>query len=369
MSSGLGVKEMTKKRSKRVKKKKNRLMYIIVGLVIGIFIFTAGTMAMMVKDEMEEEVGPPPEPVKEAHLFVEDVFFMKTGSRADGEDIDMLTTVYVTNDGLADALNVKITARSMDDKKNLVHDKVDKTVGNIPIQKTSEIELIIKIPTGSRHEVDLMIFEKGLLILRGTGSVAIEGSPSSTPKYQTEELRGTINDSDYDGMQDDWELYYGLNPNDPSDAFKDADGDGKNNLQEYKSDTAPCKPKKKSAGAGGADSLLSEESGDALSIIGLVVLIVIIIIIVIIVIAVSKPSNSKWQKYYNAPSHTQQPWSNKFETVGTSTPSQNQTQTNPKHCMNCGGWIVNEACVSCGWRVPSNILSKPPSGKVVDKEN
>lgn len=41
-------------------------------------------------------------------------------------------------------------------------------------------------------------------------------------------------DSDNDGMPDWWELKYGLNPNDPSDAAKDLNGNGINNLTEYK---------------------------------------------------------------------------------------------------------------------------------------
>ena len=44
---------------------------------------------------------------------------------------------------------------------------------------------------------------------------------------------GLILDVDDDGMQDDWELAYGLNPYDPSDAALDTDGDGLSNLQEF----------------------------------------------------------------------------------------------------------------------------------------
>lgn len=40
-------------------------------------------------------------------------------------------------------------------------------------------------------------------------------------------------DSDGDGMPDAWELKYGLDPNDPSDAVKDCNGDGYTNIEKY----------------------------------------------------------------------------------------------------------------------------------------
>ncbi len=54
----------------------------------------------------------------------------------------------------------------------------------------------------------------------------------------------TINaDSDGDGMPDEWERKYGLNPQDPSDAALDSDEDGFTNLQEFLDGTNPLDPK------------------------------------------------------------------------------------------------------------------------------
>ena len=48
------------------------------------------------------------------------------------------------------------------------------------------------------------------------------------------EYKGTpYADSDDDGMPNDWESKYGLNPNDPSDARKDMSGDGYSNIEKF----------------------------------------------------------------------------------------------------------------------------------------
>ncbi|MDU1906493.1 MAG: polysaccharide lyase [Dysgonomonas sp.] len=48
-------------------------------------------------------------------------------------------------------------------------------------------------------------------------------------------------DSDGDGIPDAWEIKYGLNPNDPSDAVKDMNGDGYTNIEKYINGIDPAK--------------------------------------------------------------------------------------------------------------------------------
>lgn len=48
-------------------------------------------------------------------------------------------------------------------------------------------------------------------------------------------------DTDNDGMPDNWEKKYGLNPKDPSDAIKDLNGDGYTNIEKYCNGIDPTK--------------------------------------------------------------------------------------------------------------------------------
>ena len=56
------------------------------------------------------------------------------------------------------------------------------------------------------------------------------------------DANGVNNDADHDGLPDDYERKVGLDPNDPSDAAKDPDGDGLTNLQEFQAGTEPFAP-------------------------------------------------------------------------------------------------------------------------------
>lgn len=61
-------------------------------------------------------------------------------------------------------------------------------------------------------------------------------------KEQPEE-KVVVLDADGDGMPDEWEKRYGLNPDDAGDANLDKDQDGFTNLEEYQAGTDPTDPK------------------------------------------------------------------------------------------------------------------------------
>ncbi len=64
----------------------------------------------------------------------------------------------------------------------------------------------------------------------GNGIILRPDDVGGWPTYKAAE---PPKDSDGDGIPDEWELKYGLNPNDPSDAQKDKNGDGYTNLEKY----------------------------------------------------------------------------------------------------------------------------------------
>ncbi len=73
---------------------------------------------------------------------------------------------------------------------------------------------------------------------------AIPGDPAACPEcpfcgVKQEQKKKVVLDADADGLPDEWEKLYGLNPSSAADADADADGDGFTNAEEYAAKTNP----------------------------------------------------------------------------------------------------------------------------------
>ncbi|UCE74526.1 MAG: hypothetical protein JSV56_02155 [Methanomassiliicoccales archaeon] len=85
------------------------------------------------------------------------------------------------------------------------------------------------------HKTIVALFSVCVLLLAVSLTGCLEGDEDK--KDEEKNL-----DKDGDGMLDEWELLYGLNPSDPTDAHLDPDNDGLDNLEEHGTRTVPTDP-------------------------------------------------------------------------------------------------------------------------------
>lgn len=90
---------------------------------------------------------------------------------------------------------------------------------------------------GAIEHVSLRMTDPGLMYYFGLK--AADEVQNLSPLSNITGARSYQTDSDDDGLSDQWEITYGLNPYDPSDAAVDPDGDGLSNLEECRHGTAP----------------------------------------------------------------------------------------------------------------------------------
>jgi len=95
--------------------------------------------------------------------------------------------------------------------------------------------VLVKTLKAGQHIITLNVTDKAGIRSTARVNITIYGDCDGDGTYDIDDL-----DDDNDGMPDYWELAYGLNPCDPTDANKDLDGDSYTNLQEYRANTNPA---------------------------------------------------------------------------------------------------------------------------------
>ncbi len=134
---------------------------------------------------------------------------------------------------------------------------------------TAQLTVQAQLPDGSTRNVTLgdsgttylstnpavaTVNENGQVTALSSGRVLLTAAHDAILKTQfITVVLG--DDSDGDGIPDDWEITHGLNPNDSLDALLDLDRDGLTNLQEFESGTNPNNPDMDSDGITDGDEV------------------------------------------------------------------------------------------------------------------
>jgi len=156
---------------------------------------------------------------EETHNLI-DVMLDKTAPVANAGDYRSVTqNILVTFDASKSSDNIGVISHEWDFGDGSKGTGLI-TTHNYTEEGTYIVSLTVKDAAGNKNTTSVSI-----IVLKDTDR---DGTPDSTDT-----------DDDGDGMPDTWELSYGLDPLDATDAALDLDGDGVSNLEEYQARTDP----------------------------------------------------------------------------------------------------------------------------------
>jgi len=144
------------------------------GIVAALAVITsvvAATLALIPPPTKAQE----PEWKRETKLQVDDVYFL-AGEDDNTEDnlIPIITTLYLTNAQWNSSGNVKIVAYLLRTNPNIAVDKSTVEIGVILGSTTKEAGVQMILPgLNTPYDVDFLIFENDLLVLRGQGNIEV----------------------------------------------------------------------------------------------------------------------------------------------------------------------------------------------------
>lgn len=155
------------KKEKELEDSQGRRIIASVGIIV-----LALVMVVVVASALSP--APADEPEKQARLYVDEVFFVISGSDFHSENVKIDITTFITNKGTLDAKDVEIKAFAIDVDSNLAMDKATLAVGQIPIEKTVSSEFSLTVPNYDSYNIRLIILESGKIAIKGSGSVHLD---------------------------------------------------------------------------------------------------------------------------------------------------------------------------------------------------
>lgn len=194
------VQKKVVKKTRKNGKKMEREVKLILGGIGAIALLLAGIIVVLAVDFGPEDKEPEslPEPEKYSNLFIDEVRFVnsKTNTRADAEDHRVEATVYFTNDGDATAKDVELDIFALVTETNMAEDSDTVKVGDVDAMKTMKATFSLDLPVGEEYKIDLLVFENGMIMKKGYGTVKLEDkSLVSAQAFKT-----TYGDDDSDGL-------------------------------------------------------------------------------------------------------------------------------------------------------------------------
>lgn len=138
-------------------------------LVAIIAIVLTGTLGITLLDWSEPVSANPQLP--EEHLFVEATYLLKTGET--NTTVNVTCTPYMTNIWDEESGEIKIIAYVVKTSNNIADYKNTVEIGKIKGDATAELEIPIVL-SSDRFRVDMLIFEDGKLVLKGSTTITAE---------------------------------------------------------------------------------------------------------------------------------------------------------------------------------------------------
>lgn len=126
--------------------------------------------------------------------------------------------------------------------------KIVLPIADSTVSSNTYINLHAATTRFSKNTDALQWIINGVQVAKGYKGISVAGEPGVYEiklKHPDSELEDSINitvvaDTDLDGLPDEWETKWGMNPNDPADQDRDDDGDGLTARGEYQSGASPA---------------------------------------------------------------------------------------------------------------------------------